>query len=580
MPLDQIAELEESIGPKRAYALALKEKIARIEKRRMEEEKERLEDSLIEFHKAAWEHMDPAPYVHGRHLDAIAEHLEAVAYAEIRKLLVNVAPRHSKSLLVSVSFPAWLWAKKPDPEYPLIGAQLRMMCLSYGDTLSLDLALTHRRLIQSDWYQKRWGDRVKLCADQEAKSKFDTTAGGSRISASFQGGITGRGGLLKILDDPIKAGDEDSELTRQKVLDLYDGTLKSRITDPKTCAEIIVMQRLHQEDLSGHVLDDDEDLDADDPNRFVHLCLPEEFEEYRRCTTPIISYGSGRYYGEPWEDWREKDGELLWGERFGPREIAPFKRDAYQWAAQWQQRPTIKGGGILKYDYWQPWENKDFPECDFVLAVLDPAFTEKESNDPAGFAIFGTFVTEDGERGAILLHAFRKWLELCGPDMPRHPNETRAQYRLRCQDKWGIVETVDDLCTRFGVDQLLIENKASGLSIVQAMARLFTRPKYVIGTVDPRKLDKVARMIRVQAEFAAGQIYAPFEDGEPKSFAAMVMDECAVAPKGKYDDLLDAVTYAVYHLRSQGFLERRDEQFIRKEDAAKDWKQKPPLYRI
>src|SRR5271169_5546305 len=103
MSLEDIEDLRQSIGDKRAYALALKEKLERLEKQRLEEEKERLEGSLIEFHRAAWEHMDPAPYVHGRHLDAIAEHLEAVAYGEIRKLLINLAPRHSKSLLVSVS---------------------------------------------------------------------------------------------------------------------------------------------------------------------------------------------------------------------------------------------------------------------------------------------------------------------------------------------------------------------------------------------------------------------------------------------------------------------------------------------
>ena len=554
------------------------EKIAKFRK-----EKKRLEDSLIEFHKAAWEHMDPAPYVHGRHLDAIAEHLEAVAYGEIRKLLVNVSPRHSKSLLVSVSFPAWLWAKQADPEYPLIGPQVKLLCLSYGDTLSLDLALVQRRLIQSDWYQERWGDRVKLCADQEAKSKFDTTAGGSRISASFQGGVTGRGGDIKIIDDPLKAGDEDSELIRHKVLDLYNGTLKSRITDPKTSAEIIVMQRLHQEDLSGHLLDADAELDADDPTRTVHLCLPEVYEEGRRCVTPVISYGSGRYYGRPWEDWREKDGELLWPERFGPRELAPYKRDAYEWAAQWQQRPEIKGGGILKREYWQPWEKPDYPDCDMVIACLDPAYTEKEGNDPSGFTIWGTFQTEDGSRAAILMYAFRKWLGICGPYIPREKGESDKEYRRRAKPQWGLVETVHDLCVGFRVKQLIIENKASGISVSQAISKLMTHGKraaYQISSVDPKKLDKTTRMNRVQPEFAAGQIYAPFKDGEPVTWAEMVISECAVAPKGSYDDLLDSVTYAIYHLRWLGYLEHREEQFLRQEDAMRHYKQAPPLYRI
>lgn len=572
MPFDQILDLEERIGPKRAQAVALKEKLERLQKRVLEKEKERLEDSLIEFHKAAWEHMDPSPYVHGRHLDAISEHLEAVAYGEIRKLLINLAPRHSKSLLVSVSFPAWLWAKKPDPEYPMLGAQLRLLCLSYGDTLSLDLALTHRRLIQSDWYQERWGDRVRLCADQEAKSKFDTTAGGSRISASFQGGITGRGGLLRIIDDPIKAGDEVSEPIRQKVLDIYEGTLKSRITDPKKTAEIVVMQRLHPQDLSGHILEQDEKVDADDPLSVVHLCLPEVFEECRRCSTTILNYGSGKEGHKFWTDWRE-EGELLWPERFGHRELAPFKSDEYQWKAQWLQRPEIKGSGILKRDYWRIWDKPKFPECDFVLACLDSAFTEKESNDPCGFTIWGTFLTDEGERGAILLYAFRKWLEISGPYQSREPDESDRDYRDRCKPQWGITETVHDLCKNFTVDHLIVENKASGLSIVQVMSKLMTRARYTISTVDPKKLDKTARMNRVQPEFANGQIWAP-----KKSWADMVISECA--GDTKYDDLIDSVTHAVYYLRSAGFLERREEQFLRLEEAAKDYKKKPPLYRI
>ena len=539
------------------------------------EEKKRLEDSLIDFHKAAWEHFDPAPYVHGRHLDAIAEHLEAVAYGEIRKLLINVAPRHSKSLLISVSFPAWLWAREREPEYPLIGPQVKLLCLSYGDDLALDLAIIHRRLVLSDWYQERWGSRVKLCADQEAKSKFDTTAGGTRISASFRGGVTGRGGDIKIIDDPIKAGEETSEITRRRVLDLYDGTLKSRVTDPKTSAEIIVMQRLHPEDLSGHVLDDDESVDISDPTRVVHLCLPEIFESERRCATPIISYGSGRHYGQPWEDWREKDGELLWPERFGERELSPYKRDAYQWAAQWQQRPEIKGGGILKREYWQLWDKPEYPKCDYILACLDPAYTEKEELDPSGFTIWGAFLTEEGERAAILMFAFRKWLGIHGPQIPREADESKEDYRRRAKPNWGLVETVHDACERFRVNHLIIENKASGISVAQSMAKLMPNAKYKITSIDPRKLDKTARMHLVQPEFSGGQIYAP-----DTTWAEMVISECAVAPKGVHDDLLDSTTYSVYYLRAMGLLERREEQFIRKEEMGRQYRQPKPLYNI
>ena len=561
---------------------------------RLLEEKEQLEADLIEFHKAAWEHMDPAPYVHGRHMDAIAEHLEAIAYGHIRKLLVNIAPRHCKSLLVSVSFPAWIWAKEADPEFPLIGPQAKFLCLSYGDTLSLDLALAQRRLVQSDWYQARWGDRVKICADQEAKSKFDTAAGGTRISASFKGGVTGRGGDIKIIDDPLKAGDEKSEPIRQGVLDLYDGTLKSRITDPRICAEIIIMQRLHQRDLSGHILSTDDD--------FVHLYLPEEFEEGRRCCTSVISKGSGRYAGEPWQDWREEEGQLLWPERFSEKELRPYKRDKYEWAGQWQQRPEAKGGGIILREYWQPWipKNGNWPQCDYILASLDPAYTDKDKNDPSALTIWGTF-DHEGERAAILLYAWRKWLVLHGPEAERWPGETNKEYRLRTMPEWGLVEHVKDALERFKVDRLLIENKASGIDVNTEMMRLY-KDSCIYELIDPKSLGKIARVWRVQPIFSEGQVWAPWtppsypyegadkdedwydwalKNGSWRKFADLVIDEISMVTPlrtGQYMDLTDTTTQGLRWLRDHGFLTRRSEKAADQQRAAERYKEEAPLY--
>jgi hypothetical protein len=298
------------------------------------------------------------------------------------------------------------------------------------------------------------------------------------------------------------------------------------------------------------------------------------FESERRCETFV----DGDLF---WVDPREEEGECYWPERYPDQAVREaMDMGPFAFSGQYQQRPEPRGGGILKREFWRPWEKKEFPECDFVLASLDPAFTAKQENDPAGFTIWGGFLTEDGFRAAILLHAFRKKLEFCGPDPKPLPGETYREWKIRTQAQWGLVEHVHDACKRFSVDHLIIENKASGLSVIQTLAKLFTGARYSIQAYDPKALDKVARMIRVQAEFSGGQIYAPFEDGEPKEFAGMVIDECAICPRGRYDDLTDSTTAGVYWLRTQGFLERREEQFLRKEDAAKDWKQKPPLYRI
>lgn len=175
-------------------------------------EAESLQASFIDFFAAAWPEIDPAPLQLSWHHEAIAEHLEAIAYGHIRKLLVNVPPRHSKTLIVSVAYPAWLWCQEPDPDYPLLGPQAKFLCLSYSDQLAMDNATLARRLINSDWYRKRWGNRVLIAGDQDAKNKFDTAAGGTRISASFGGSVLGRGGDIKIIDDPHKVDEANQRL--------------------------------------------------------------------------------------------------------------------------------------------------------------------------------------------------------------------------------------------------------------------------------------------------------------------------------------------------------------------------------
>lgn len=507
------------------------------------EEAERLEASLIEFYRASWPVFDPAPYVHGWHLEAIAEHLEAVSKGQIRKLLITMPPRHSKTLMTSVVWPAWLWAKERDPNHPLIGAQTRFLCLSYGDDLALDSALLMRRLVESDWYQARWGKRVKLQSDQEAKSKFDTSVGGSRISAGFGGTLTGRGGDIKIIDDPMKADEAESEVKRQAVLRRYDGTLKSRITDPRTNAEVVIAQRLHEQDLPGHILDTDPD--------FEHLMLPAEFEG-RRYHTSI-----------GWTDPRRNEGELLWPARFGSKELAQYKVNPYEWAGQWQQRPEVRGGAIIKREYWQDYTTDDgkIPACQYVVASLDPAYTSKAENDPSGFTIWGVWYDEKGHSRIICLNAWRKRLELHGPNVDRVSGETEAQYLKRSMPTWGLVEHVAHSCKRFRVHRLLIESKASGHSVAQEIRRLHSGQGWNVQLVDPKGVDKVTRCHAVVPMFADGMIFLPsYSDGTYREWGQQLVDEFAAFPKGATDDLVDSSTQALTHIRDLGLAVRRDER--------------------
>jgi predicted phage terminase large subunit-like protein len=444
-------------------------------------------------------------------------------------------PRHSKTLLSSVAWPAWLWTKERDERYPLIGPQAKLLCLSYGDDLALDSALLMRRLVESDWYQERWGSRVKIATDQEAKSKFDTRAGGTRISASFGGTLTGRGGDIKIIDDPLKADAAESEVERDKVIRRYDGTLKSRVTDPRHTAEVVIMQRLHENDLAGHILaEKDPDL--------VHLNLPALYEPHRSVVTSI-----------GWKDPRKNDGDILWPERFGEKELAVFKRNAYEWSGQWQQRPEVRGGAIIKREWWQKWEG-NWPKPDFTLAALDTAYTEKDQNDPSALTVWRSYKDANGYPKIVLCAAWQKRLPIIGETMPRRPGETDKEYRERTHPHWGLVEWVADTCNALNVDRLIIESKAAGISVAQTIKRLYKTKSWGVVMVDPKGRDKEARAHAVTDLFADKMIYAP-----DREWAQMVIDQAAQFPKAAHDDLVDTTLYALEHLRSIGFAIRADD---------------------
>ncbi len=552
--------------------------------KQVREERYALEGSLFEFYKAAWQTMDPAPFQDGWHLEAIAEHLEAVSYGQIRKLAVNLPPRHSKTLLVSVAWNAWAWCREPDERYPLIGPAAKYMCLSYGDDLAMDNAILTRRLIESEWYRERWGTRVVVTKDQANKHKFDTTLGGTRISGSFKSTVTGRGAGIRVYDDPHKMDEVESETIRQSVLRLYDTTLKSRITDPKTSAEVLVAQRGHMKDLSNHFLEDPE---------VVHLNLPAEFDSTRKCVTVL-----------GWEDPRQEDGELLWPDRWGEKELAPYKRNAFEWAAQWQQMPRVRGGEIFKESLWQPYEippdgNYDFtPE--FVVASLDTAFKEKEENDYSALTVWAIYDhPKTKKRRILLMDGWKKKLPLNGKAVERRADENEKAYLRRASREWGLVEWVQFTCSKRQVDRLLIEDSARGYDVNKELQRLFGQSSW--GTVlVPARGEKWVRAHAVVDLFTNDMIFAPGEwfcqtpgdDGKPhgtrkcdclpemsmwrwRDWAATLIDDICSYPRGEHDDVVDSMTMALRHLREGGLAIRHEERiFLEREMAMYKKKQK------
>jgi hypothetical protein len=218
--------------------------------------RERATRSLRAFVRQAWHVVEPStPFVPGFHIDAICDHLEAITRGQLRNLIINVPPRHMKSLLVCVFWPAWDWILHPER---------RWLYSSYGAPLSTRDSLKCRRLIESPWYRDRWGHIVSLTGDQNAKMRYDNTRPGYRLSTSVGGPVTGEGGDRIVCDDPHKVDEADSDTSRKAVLDWWDVAMSTRVNDPKASAMVVVMQRCHQRDLSGHLLE---------KGNFDHLCL-------------------------------------------------------------------------------------------------------------------------------------------------------------------------------------------------------------------------------------------------------------------------------------------------------------------
>jgi hypothetical protein len=219
------------------------------------------EASLAEFSRQAWHVLEPAtPYVHGWHIDAMCRHLEAVSKGWIRNLLINIPPRHMKSLSVAVFWPCWEWTTRP---------HRRWIFTSYAEPLSIRDSVKCRRLIQSPWYQRNWGDRFQLTGDQNEKRRYDNTATGVRIAAGVRGTIIGEGGDVLVGDDPNNVKERESEAAREEVNQWWDEVMSTRGNDPKTVAKVVVQQRSHEYDLSGHLLE---------RGSWEHLCLPAEYE--------------------------------------------------------------------------------------------------------------------------------------------------------------------------------------------------------------------------------------------------------------------------------------------------------------
>jgi predicted phage terminase large subunit-like protein len=301
-----------------------------MERRRIDRARNELakkgEYGLSSFIEIMWPVVEPGTtYVHGWHIDAISEHLEAVSRNEILRLLINVPPAMMKSLQVCVFFPAWEWGPRNQPH-------LRYLTTSYREDYAVRDSRRMRDIVTSELYQSLWGDRVQI--DRDGERSFSNTMKGGRDAVPFASLTAGRGDRV-IFDDPHSTETAESEQDRKRALRITRESLPTRINNPFTSAIIGIMQRLHQRDVSGEILAAD--------LGYTHVMLPMEFEPDRKCRT----YINGKLF---FEDRRTTEGELLFPARFNADYTAALKKSLgpYATAGQLQQRPVPREGKMFK----------------------------------------------------------------------------------------------------------------------------------------------------------------------------------------------------------------------------------------
>jgi predicted phage terminase large subunit-like protein len=551
---------------------------------------------LIAFVRYFWKVLEPeTPFVDGWPIWAMIEHLEAVTRGEITRLLINIPPGCMKSLLVNVFWPAWEWG-------PMGLSHYRYVTFSYSASLTERDNGKFRDLVTCEAYRRLYGSGPKgVSLRNKTTLKVHNSRTGWKLASSVGGVGIGERGDRIILDDPHNVKDAESETVRNETTRWFRESLSSRFNNDQT-AFVVIMQRVHEADVSGVI------LEAQLP--YTHLMIPMKYEWERQTNED----GAPRETSIGWTDPRwidpeevgsidaaieECDGALAWPIRFTPTAVEELQHalGPYAYAGQYQQAPAPRGGGIFQRSWWQLWSDKH-PNYDYIVASLDGAFTADEENDPSALTIWGTFIDQNRRRRIMLLDAWRKHLKFSGPRVDRleapitidgqlwpadvvtpemHPTikkHRNALYRLRCIKEWGLIEHVADSCRRHQVDTLLIEAKASGISAAQELQNRHGLEGWGIQLM-PVKGDKVARAYAAVPTFSQLMVYAP-----DREWAQMVIDEMALFPRHKYDDLTDSATQAINYLRSIGLASSDEEVRALEVDAVTLKEKMPPLYPV
>lgn len=419
------------------------------------------------------------PYMQNWHVDAIVYQLMRVDSGHNKRLLINQPPRSLKSITASVAYPAWLLGRDPTR---------RIIVVSYSNELSAELHRQFRMVVEAPWYKALFPATRPA---RDSGSEFVTTAGGSRYATSVGGTLTGRGADLIIIDDPLKAEDALSDVSRQRLIDWYGGSLVSRLNNKQTGSIVVVMQRLHENDLAGHLLDQ---------GGWYHLDLPAIATE--DCSVPVGHY---RVFAR-------KAGQVLHEDREDAVVLDEIKAEigSLMFSAQYQQRPIPIEGNLIKRDWFRFYDSP--PAIGPGISIVQSWDTASMTGLANDYSVCTTWLVAKSDYYLI---------DVC---------RVRLQYP-------DLRRKVATLASKYATTAILIEDAGPGLQLLQDLQR--ETPNGMIRPIGIRPDgSKVDRMAAQSAKIEAGHVHLP----RAAEWMDIFMFEMLGFPAARHDDQVDSVS--------------------------------------
>lgn len=516
---------------------------ARLEKQIISQDynlelKELLRNNLKAFVRYYWHCMSPNSYIDNWHIDALCEHMTAVAKGEIKRLIVNIPPRCSKTGICTIAFQPWVWSKQPSKKF-IYGSQ--------SHKLGMEFARQCRELIQNPSYRDLF--KVYIKSDAAGKELFSNTQFGQRLTVSINSAVTSMGADYIIGDDLNDVNSVESEASRADTIRWISNTSVTRV-ESKDSAFVCLQQRTHPWDATGYL------LSTENPH-IVHLCLPQEYDETRRCVT---TFGN-----KTWHDPRTKHGELLWPERWDEEYIENVKAQMgeYAYATQHQQFPAPEKGGIFKKDGWHWHKVRGKTELKYIIESWDTALVDTAGSCFSVCTVWGIIEDQYEIRKAILLNLWKGKLEY--PELRHLAQRMYHNYR---DTTVNYASPISD--SPMKANKVIVEEKVNGFCLVQD----FNRAGINVEGFNPTPYGKkVVRARIASALIQGGAVLLPCKDSDdativPTPYAAKLVSECAMytGQDGESNDVVDSLSQALIYMNQFGWIYNQHDPYVGKKE--------------